>query len=115
MKIHYLSLETVKLAQSKGINIYQDIHVTSLTYFSDGRLRRIKGEGEFPTVSQSIMYTWLREKHKLHIVIMSDSKFKFYYRIYSLENLNIPKTGNIAYEKWESCMEKAIQECLKLL
>jgi hypothetical protein len=74
----------------------------------------LENEVDAPLYQQII--DWLREKHKIETVILSDTEYNnsFEYCLYKLHSKN-KITGNINYTTYYEALNKAIEEALKLI
>ena len=120
MEEQLISLETAKLAKEKGFNEICDSHFEKdgETYDSYGLPFKPNDKQEheilYARPSQSLLQKWLREEHKIHIVIMPciipSNEVKYY--IF---------TGKLKwdwaelFDTYEEALEVGLQEALKLV
>lgn len=74
--------------------------------------------GYIPASTQSLVQKWLREIHKISIVIAPSIKGenKWYYNITKLDNIEwISEPELQSHDSYESALEVAIQVCLKIV
>ena len=103
MEEQLISFQTAKLAKEKG-------------YI----LNTPNVESSFPT--QSLLQKWLREVHKLNVIVNLTHGFKnvHYYSIIYDCNIHRPKELNLYdvnnyIKTYEQALEKGLQEALKLI
>ena len=128
-----ISFETAKLAKEKGLNL----NFPTAVYIEEGDLwisqnllnERITGK-PFPKIlftapTQSLLQKWLREEHKIHIVVIpfardsSNIKSKSDYYVYVNKKqfygfINITANDK-PYKTHEEALEQGLIEALKLI
>lgn len=69
--------------------------------------------------TQSLLQKWLREKHKLHIMFMTNTKNKFYLQVVELNGIGhcgtIYDSNDIFYDTYEEALEQGLQQALNLI
>lgn len=112
-----ISFETAKLAKEKGFKIPSryyiwDTEEQDYTSISDSVMDSSTiGNPLAPT--QSLLQKWIREEHRLDIIIRSET-IGYGYLIY---NRYPPKniTNNSIFQTYEQSLEAALLETLKLI
>lgn len=118
MKEDYVSFEVAKLLKAKWfpindflehkIGCYKGIPVSKIT-------EEMIEEKMLSCIPQSIVMKWLREVHKLHITIFSQSQESWMYRITKPhQKLEDGEYGE-DFNTYEETAEAAIKYCLKNL
>lgn len=121
-----ISFETAKLAREKGFN-----EMCFKQYDKEGSLSRISREIDvaidpyeylmyarkkhYPTLTQSLLQKWLRDKHCIHVkMIWVDTLSDIYVYHISTTN-NAIRPDSIFYHSYEEALEMGLQEALKLI
>lgn len=116
IKEKLVNLETAKLAAEKGFNIpcwdYFDnsIPMCSITRENYNGKRTSVTEMSRPT--QSLLQTWLREVHNLHITIYSQSQESWMFRVTKQGQSLVEGLYGEDYENYEEALEDGLQEAL---
>ena len=126
MKDQLIDFETAKLAKEKGFdeecfhflpNEYGVDKNLILTDFNKKHFEicknslMIKNAIALPT--QSLLQRWLREKHKIDIIITSNLLGYGYMLYHRYPSKNI--TNSKSFETYEEALEVGLQEALKLI
>ena len=126
MEEELVSFKTAKLAKEKGFNIeikyYYDfkkfgkrplgffgkLNANDLTQW-DNTLKQNKPAEYISAPTQSLLQKWLREVHKIIIIIdLEVQSKKYYFKIYS----GISIFEGYYYNTYEECLEVALQFAL---
>lgn len=126
MKEELIQEKTFKLAREKGFIPERKLINQTISILESGDRLSTNGldlseknkKEVVPT--QSSLQKWLREKHKIHIVVISDSKDRFFtdyrfsdQRVDQDEDL-VLLTGKV-FKSYEEALEISLQEGLKLI
>ena len=114
MEEQLISLKTAKLAKKKGLT-YEDIGQSfrSNGDFTYGR----NDEHFFPAPTQSILQKWLREIHKIYIMVeplFKQNEDLNFYGWRGCKNVYPSTIGGIG-NTYEEALEKGLQDGLKLI
>lgn len=116
-----VSFETAKLAKEVGFdlacrdgwefehNFFKD-HVLFSPLFASARIVNRDDDVACPT--QSLLQRWLREKHRL-IILIEITKYKKY--LFSIDNINGNFIGEFLYITYEEALEQGLAEALKMI
>lgn len=73
-----ISFETAKLAKEKGFKVYKPFgyitkfyHARTKTLLAYGRTGLVESKNLYYASTQSLLQKWLREKHKLYVIVLS--------------------------------------------
>ncbi len=116
-----ITLETAKLAQEKGFDVFskfgQDISLFTKdgehTYYANyGFMYSGLSDGYIPAPTQSLLQKWLRETHGIHIQITKFGNM-WDYNIESDEQCD--DTHSCLFNSYEKALESALQSALNLI
>ena len=127
MENQIISLETAKLAKEKGFWLGNESSRESMTFYrSDGifvqsMLPNDCFEDEFYAPTQSFLQKWLREEHKIYLLVEIDQILDtvFYkYRIFQSGIIlsSITAGGSkMEYKTYEDALEAGLEKALKFI
>lgn len=107
--------ETLILAKSKGFDPYDEIDIVRvpIAEFIDSGHSDV--EIEYHTgITQSLLKTWLREIHNIHITITSISQESWQYHIQKPKD-KLGDNYDEDFEDYEEALEDGLQKALKLI
>lgn len=121
MKEKQISFTTAKLAKRKGFRQNKDYYYKkngSIYYTNlEGGISGM--EGTVNLVTQSILQTWLRKTHKIHLHVEYEFSGLDYYPVIKLEKTKIEMNYKYLPKMWrknyESALEIGLKEALKTL
>ena len=130
MQEQIVGFDVAKLAKDKGFNLevkayfdFKKFGVKPLEFFNkidanyfshwDFDLNKKINAGYISAPTQSLLQKWLREKHKLHTVIIYTIN-GFTYKIVDLK-LNHENVCDIVFESYEDALENALYNMLTLI
>ena len=133
MKETYISLETAKLAREKKLPFFYDLG-TNCTCYKLSEPKHVlsyhmhfEGPDKLEYISaptQSLLQKWLREVHKIEVLIEADccqQNFEYGYDFYiwnkndADEFWSAPDNGNSTYKTYEEALEDGLKYVLNLI
>jgi len=133
-----ISFETAKLAKEKGFDNGSDTFYAKNTVFKSwdlyviddigGRHYNSKNNSQYEAPTQSLLQKWLRDEHKLHILIHPDKmteynngelffncSVKLNARDYEYALILRHKSKIAEYNTYEEALEEGLKQSLKLI
>jgi hypothetical protein len=130
MQEQLITFETAKLAKEKGFDEecrhffeveHPDQRPTFHTEYEPYRNSEIingYGKCDYPMMSaptQSLLQKWLREVHKINVLIYMYDEFREDLFSHSITKRNGNKFDKFPYKSYEEALEVGLQEALKLI
>ena len=116
MEEQLINFEAAKLAKEKGFDWETLWYYTNKASTKDGREKNYNKKAAHWTSqpTQSLLQRWLREEHKLNIIIFpAMSQTKWFYGVNLVEWRDCSWENN--YKTYEEALEVGLQEALKLI
>ena len=118
MKEQLIKFETAELAKKKGfeINSNGSYDLTNGVKLDVNHvIGHIHCKDTCSIATQSLLQKWLREKHNIHIAVVSSFTGNWAAWLYSLKPYGQILDDEIDYESYENALEKGLFEALKLI
>jgi hypothetical protein len=122
MKEQLINFETAKLAKGRNIIFENMFPFNYSCYLNNGNRRNSdafkkeeKLQDHVPT--QSLLQTWLRDKHNIHVTASKDIVNKLYStEIDVWNNIKLEESLKLVhFNSYEEALENGLQEALKLI
>jgi hypothetical protein len=120
MQEKLISFETAKLAKEKEFGIQSDKYWCN--YYSGEPVNKWKllssdklslNWMEFPAPTQSLLQKWLRETHKIYVLVDMGITRNYHWKYFTdIDSFVYPKGS---FKTYEGALEAGLQEALKLI
>jgi len=119
MKEQLVSFETALLAKLRRFTITECFYGISSSMIYDANKKAKPSyqntqEDEVDAPTQSLLQKWLREKHKISLLIYDCFEEGFGFQISKLHTNNTTQDDN-SFNTYEEALEQGLQEALKLI
>jgi len=123
MQEQLITFETAKLAKEKGFDSKYTEDYDTLGFVQQRGILESHNLERISAPTQSLLQKWLREEHKLHIVIIPTVTGHFTYKMLDIQLnpekfIERPPYKDVASEDfttYEKALEAGLQEALKMI
>lgn len=121
MEEQLIKFQTAKLAKEKGFDILcGERYMPNGTIQTSTYKNHNNTEKRYSVPTQSLLQKWFREKHNIHIIVISNSKNQYFvdcrFSNQRVDNdYDLVLLTGLVYETYEEALEVGLIEALKLI